>query len=93
MPRDTPIEVNSEELFKWGGIANINNWPKDILDERRKNKVRTRGVGVITHFVKQLLARGVAIRPGQQGRAPGDGGRPRRRRRHRQGPHRAPRAA
>lgn len=63
-PRDTPIEVNSEELFKWGGIANINNWPKDILEERRRNKVRTRGVGVITHFVKQLLARGVAIRPG-----------------------------
>ena len=26
-PRDTPIEVNSEELFKWGGIANIDNWP------------------------------------------------------------------
>ena len=62
VPRDTPIEVNSEELFKWGGIANINNWPKDLLGERRKNKVRTRGVGVITHFVKQLLARGVAIR-------------------------------
>jgi 3-oxosteroid 1-dehydrogenase len=63
-PRDTPIEVNSEELFHWGGIANINNWPKDVLDERRRNKVRTRGVGVITHFVKQLLARGVPIRPG-----------------------------
>jgi 3-oxosteroid 1-dehydrogenase len=60
-PRDTPIEVNSEELFKWGGIANFDNWPKDIL--ARKNKVRTRGVGVITHFVKQLLARGVEIRP------------------------------
>jgi 3-oxosteroid 1-dehydrogenase len=42
-PRDTPIEVNSEELFKWGGIANFDNWPKDILAERRKNKVRTRG--------------------------------------------------
>jgi len=63
-PRDTPIEVNSEELFTWGGIANINNWPQDILEERRRNKVRTRGVGVITHFVKQLLQRGVAIRPG-----------------------------
>lgn len=63
-PRDTPIEVNSEELFKWGGIANIDNWPKDILEDRRRRKVRTRGVGVITHFVKQLLARGVDIRPG-----------------------------
>jgi 3-oxosteroid 1-dehydrogenase len=61
-PRDTPIEVNSEELFKWGGIANIDNWPKDVLDERRRKKIRTRGVGVITHFVKQLLERGVAIR-------------------------------
>jgi succinate dehydrogenase/fumarate reductase flavoprotein subunit len=63
-PRDTPIEVNSEELFNWGGIANFHNWPKDVLEERRKNKIRTRGVGVITHFVKQLLQRSVAIRPG-----------------------------
>jgi succinate dehydrogenase/fumarate reductase flavoprotein subunit len=61
-PRDTPIEVNSEELFNWGGIANINNWPKDVLEERRREKIRTRGVGVITHFVKQLLARGVTIK-------------------------------
>ena len=64
IPRDTPIEVNSEELFNWGGIANINNWPKDVLEERRRNKIRTRGVGVITHFVKQLLARGVMIKRG-----------------------------
>jgi 3-oxosteroid 1-dehydrogenase len=61
-PRDTPIEVNSTELFQWGGIANINNWPKDIMAERRQKKIRTRGVGVITHFVKLLLARGVPIR-------------------------------
>src|SRR4029079_8106645 len=63
-PRDTPIEVNSEELFTWGGIANIDNWPKDILEDRRPRQVRTRGVGVIPHFVKQLLGRGVEIRPG-----------------------------
>ena len=37
-PRDTPIEVNSEELFNWGGIANINNWPKDVLEERRRKQ-------------------------------------------------------
>ena len=67
-PRDTPIEVNSEELFKWGGIANIDNWPKDVLDERRRKKIRTRGVGVITHFVKQLLERGVADPRLDQGR-------------------------
>jgi 3-oxosteroid 1-dehydrogenase len=65
-PRDTPIEVNSEELFNWGGIANINNWPQDVLEERRRKKIRTRGVGVITHFVKQLLARGVKIKLGMR---------------------------
>jgi 3-oxosteroid 1-dehydrogenase len=63
-PRDTPIEVNSTELFEWGGIANIDNWPKEIMAERRRKKIRTRGVGVITHFVKQLLARGVTIKRG-----------------------------
>jgi 3-oxosteroid 1-dehydrogenase len=61
-PRDTPIEVNSTELFEWGGIANINNWPKHVIEERRRQKVRTRGVGVITHFVKQMLQRGVTIK-------------------------------
>jgi 3-oxosteroid 1-dehydrogenase len=65
-PRDTPIEVNSEELFKWGGIANIDNWPKEILDDRRSRKIRTRGVGVITHFVNQLLKREVTIRRGMK---------------------------
>ena len=63
-PRDTPIEVNSTELFEWGGIANIDNWPKEIMAERRRKKIRTRGVGVITHFVKQLLARDVPIKRG-----------------------------
>lgn len=63
-PRDTPIEVNSEELFRWGGIANIDEWPKDVIEDRRRRKVRTRGVGVITHFVNQLLRRGVAIERG-----------------------------
>jgi 3-oxosteroid 1-dehydrogenase len=65
-PRDTPIEVNSEELFKWGGIANIDNWPKDIVEDRRRRKIRTRGVGVITHFVSQLLKRQVVIRTGMK---------------------------
>src|SRR3979409_1616076 len=65
-PRDTPIEVNSEELFKWGGIGNIDNWPKEILDDRRSRKIRTRGVGVITHFVNQLLKREVTIRRGMK---------------------------
>ena len=63
-PRDTPIEVNSEELFRWGGIANIDEWPKDVIEDRRRRKVRTRGVGVITHFVDQLLRRDVAIERG-----------------------------
>ncbi len=62
IPRDTPIEVDAEELFKWGGLANLDNWPQDILKERRRNKVRARGAGVITHFVKQLLRRDVPIR-------------------------------
>ena len=87
-PRDTPIEVNSTELFEWGGIANIDNWPKEIMAERRRKKIRTRGVGVITHFVKQLLARGVTIKRGNARHAPRHRKRPRHRRRHRAGPHR-----
>ena len=62
-PRDTPLEVNSEELIAWGGITNIDHWPKDIMEDRRRRKIRTRGVGVVTHYVKQLLRRSVPIFP------------------------------
>jgi 3-oxosteroid 1-dehydrogenase len=64
-PRDTPLDVNSEELIAWGGITNIDNWPKEIMDDRRRRKIRTRGVGVVMHFVKLLLHRQVPIRPNQ----------------------------
>ena len=62
-PRDTPLDVNSEELIAWGGITNIDNWPKGIMDDRRRRKIRTRGVGVVIHFVKLLLQRQVPLRP------------------------------
>ena len=65
-PRDTPLEVNSEELIAWGGITNIDHWPKDIMEDRRRRKIRTRGVGVVTHYVKQLLRRSVPIFPQTQ---------------------------
>jgi succinate dehydrogenase/fumarate reductase flavoprotein subunit len=61
-PRDTPLDVNSEELIAWGGITNIDHWPKDIMADRRRRRIRTRGVGVVMHFVKQLLRREVPIR-------------------------------
>ena len=47
IPRDTPIEVNSTELFAWGGVTNMDKWPKDVLAERRAKKIRARGVGEI----------------------------------------------
>lgn len=62
MPQDDEIAVNTEELINWGGITNIDKWPKDIIEERRRLKLRAKGVGVITHFVKQLLQRRVSIR-------------------------------
>jgi 3-oxosteroid 1-dehydrogenase len=62
VPRDTPLDVNSEELIAWGGITNIDHWPKDIMADRRRRRIRTRGVGVVMHFVKQLLRRAVPIK-------------------------------
>ena len=92
-PRDTPIEVNSEELFNWGGIANINNWPKDVLEERRRKKIRTRGCRRHHPF------RQAAFGPRRNDQArhardqPRDRKRPRHWRRHRQGPLSEPRGA
>ena len=56
-----PLEMTIEEKIKWGGPNDLNNWNKALMEERRSKNMRGRGVGLITHFLKQLLKRDVPV--------------------------------
>ena len=64
MPKDAPYFVTAAEQYAWGGINRYSTWDQDLVRERREKDMRGKGVGLVTHFVKALLARGVPIRLG-----------------------------
>jgi 3-oxosteroid 1-dehydrogenase len=61
-PKDAPYFVTAAEQFAWGGINRYSTWDQDLVRERRAKDIRGKGVGLVTHFLKLLLARGVSIR-------------------------------
>jgi succinate dehydrogenase/fumarate reductase flavoprotein subunit len=61
-PKDAPYFVTAEEQYAWGGINRYSTWDQDLVRNRRDRDMRGKGVGLVTHFVKALLARGVPIR-------------------------------
>lgn len=61
-PKDAPYLVTAEEQYSWGGINRYSIWDQDLMRERRAKDMRGKGVGLVTHFVKALLKRGVPIR-------------------------------
>ena len=63
-PKDAPYFVTAEEQYAWGGINRYSTWDQDLVRQRRDKDMRGKGVGLVTHFVKALLARGVPIRLG-----------------------------
>jgi len=63
-PKDAPYFVTAEEQYAWGGINRYSTWDQDLVRQRRDQDMRGKGVGLVTHFVKALLKRGVPIRLG-----------------------------
>jgi glycine/D-amino acid oxidase-like deaminating enzyme len=63
-PKDAPYFVTAEEQYAWGGINRYSTWDQDLVRRRRDQDMRGKGVGLVTHFVKALLKRGVPIRLG-----------------------------
>jgi 3-oxosteroid 1-dehydrogenase len=59
-----PLEMTIEEKIFWGGPNDPNNWKKDLMEQRRRDRICGRGPGAIMHFLKQALRRGATIRPG-----------------------------
>jgi succinate dehydrogenase/fumarate reductase flavoprotein subunit len=63
-PKAAPYRVTAGEQYAWGGINRYSTWDAGLLRDRRERDLRGKGVGLVTHFVKALLGRGVPIRLG-----------------------------
>ena len=60
-PKDAPYNVTAGEQIAWGGINRYSSWDQTLLAQRRADDMRGKGVGLVTHLVKALLAREVPI--------------------------------
>lgn len=60
-PADVPTFVTVEEQTAWGGINRVGAWDQNVVAQRKKDDIRGKGYGAVTHFVKALLKRGVPI--------------------------------
>jgi 3-oxosteroid 1-dehydrogenase len=61
VPEEVPAYVTVEEQTAWGGVNRVANWDKELVATRRKNDLRGKGYGLISHFVKALIKRKVPI--------------------------------
>jgi 3-oxosteroid 1-dehydrogenase len=61
LPEKQAYNLTVEEQISWGGLNNLSGATQSVLDERRANDIRGKGLGLISHFVKQLLNAGVTI--------------------------------
>jgi 3-oxosteroid 1-dehydrogenase len=52
-----PLEMTIEEKIFWGSPNDPNNWKKDLMEQRRRDRICGRGTGAIMHFLKQALRR------------------------------------
>jgi len=60
-PAHAPYCITTDEQVSWGGINRVSFWNRDLIRQRQKGDMRGKGVGLVTHFIKQLLARNVPI--------------------------------
>lgn len=58
---NVPSFVTVEEQVKWGGVSRVSHWDKDLVRDRQNRDMRGKGLGLICHFLKVLLARQVPI--------------------------------
>ena len=64
-PTDTPSFVTLEEQVAWGGINAFSRWDAALVAERTRKDMCGKGLGLIVHFLRALLARNVPIRTGR----------------------------
>src|SRR6266702_7445685 len=61
VPDDVPCFVTAEEQIAWGGINSASRWNAALVRERQRQDMRGKGLGLVCHFLKALLDRGVSV--------------------------------
>lgn len=61
VPAHAPSFITAEEQIAWGGINRFSNWDEAVVRDRRLRDMRGKGLGLVCHFLKAVLARGVPI--------------------------------
>lgn len=61
IPAHAPAFITAEEQIAWGGINRFSDWDKTLVRDRRERDMRGKGLGLVCHFLKAVLARGVPI--------------------------------
>jgi 3-oxosteroid 1-dehydrogenase len=61
IPAHAPAFITAEEQIAWGGINRFSDWDKDVVQDRRARDMRGKGLGLVCHFLKAILARNVSI--------------------------------
>jgi 3-oxosteroid 1-dehydrogenase len=56
-----PNGITHDEIFGWGGAANVTKWNWDLVGQRMEQDIRTLGPGLIGWFVKAVLDRKIAM--------------------------------
>jgi len=64
VPTDAPSYITAEEQVSWGGMNRFSHWDREVVRERKARDMRGKGFGLVSHFVKALVARGTSIRLG-----------------------------
>lgn len=62
MPPGVPNYVTAEEMIQWGGQNREAFWDPELVRARKAGDMRGKGVGLICHFMKQLVRRAVDVR-------------------------------
>ncbi|MEX0407273.1 FAD-binding protein [Aquibium sp. LZ166] len=60
-PAMQPFFLTAEEQVAWGGMNTMHSWNQDLVTDRRQKDMRGKGVGLISQFLRGLLAADVPI--------------------------------
>ena len=61
VPHDVPCFVTAEEQIAWGGINSVSRWDAHLVQERARQDMRGKGLGLVCQFLKALHDRDAAV--------------------------------
>jgi 3-oxosteroid 1-dehydrogenase len=61
VPHDVPCFVTAEEQIAWGGVNSAPHWNAALVQQRNRQDMRGKGLGLVCQFLRAVLHRGVTV--------------------------------